>query len=512
LNVIEQLTRRDADSNADRVDQIRKAAKAKISEYSWPEKATLQWAPRRASIRNMAYNQKISVTRIQSGQQFEGWTLISQPNSSIVLRDPSGLIRGVRGGRNPRQDGSDKQALISGGFMAILSARGLTGVDLFRLQAGENDAVLWNRSLGAQSTPMARRHSQTNLFNDQQIRYLINAPGDVQNPPELRLGPIVGDRLIVLQGGELLALDVLTSTTLWRNSKAPKSGVIVCDGNQVAVVSSKSKRVDFFDVMDGRKIDSKAWVHEKVWEATETHVLSYQQRADKATIKLVNPFSGEVLLETESPGANRGPIDKPCAYGRVVNGTFLALMGSDGRATVWNLHDAVEVANIQLTPYPDMQGLEVVLLRDQIILLPRRRQVQPKKPQQKQSITKGGQHHHTVHGAHSISLANGSLAWHRDFDDAWGCTISQPADTPMLMFSRSYAVYSVRRRSMSIEVLALDVRSGDSLHPAKLKAVKDSVNALETHLIVDASNARVAVNIGPEQLAYQFGDVDQVVP
>lgn len=513
LKVIQQLTKRDPDSNSDRVDQIRRAAEAEISDFSWPETATLQWEPRRASIHNMAYNQRASVTKIQSGQQFEGWALVSEATSSIALRDPTGLVRGIRGNRNQQQNRSDKEAQISGGFMAIVSTRGLTGVDLFRLQSGDSDAVLWDRTLGDQSTPMARRQSDTNPFNDQEFRYLINAPGDVQNPPEFKLGPIIGDRLIVLQGGELVALDVFTSTTLWRNSNAPKNGVIVFDGNQVAVVSTKSKRVDLFDVMDGRKVDSKPWVHEKVWEATESHVLSYQQRADKTTIKLVNPFSGEVLLQTESVGANRGSIDKPSAYGRVVDGTYMALMGSDGQAIVWNLREAVEVANVKLTPYPDLQDLQVVLLKDQIVLLPRRRQLQPQKRPTPQLRTQIGQNHTTVDGAHSISLSDGNLKWHHDFDQAWGCTLSQPAETPLLMFSRSYTTNNIatRSRRMSIEILPIAVSNGTELHPAKRKPVKENVNALETHLIVDASNARVAVNMGPEQLTYQFGDDDQTV-
>ncbi|NND96342.1 MAG: tetratricopeptide repeat protein [Pirellulaceae bacterium] len=507
LSVLDTLDRQTDPFDKDRAADIRQAVEAKIVDVSWPDSAQLNWESRKSSIRTVAsYRQRPSPTKVQAGSQFEGWTLVSDPASAIAMRDPTGLVRRVPANRIRTRDTADKQAQICGGFMAVMTTNGLTGIDLFRLLSGDGEAILWNRSFGAQSGSLARRRQETTPFDDQVIRYYITQAGAVQNLPELKLGPIVGDRLILLQGGELLAIDLLTSTTLWRNSNAPESGVIVTDGQRVAVVSPVAKRVDFFSLMDGRKVGSQAWIHEDVWSATETNVLAYQDGPNKKTIiKLINPFSGEVLLEHSSVGANRKQTNAPCAYGRVVQDRYLALLGNDGSTLVWDLRDARELSTATVTPYEDLQGLQVMLLRDQIVLMPRRRQVRSRKPQEQQLLTRSGASHQTIDGMHAISLTDGSVQWHHDFEKSWGCTLTQPKATPLLMLSRSYATYTVRSRRKSIEALALDVRNGKELHPAKLKPVNDNINELETNLVIQAPSSLVVATIGPEVLTYTFG-------
>ena len=511
LRLISQLPQSSQDFDRLEADRIREAAQSQVINIDWPDTAKLTWGQRRAPIHNIGFNMRPSTTHIQAGDQFAGWTLISDRTSPVALRDPLGLIRHIRGTGAQSQDGSKKQAVISGGFMAVMTPRGLLGVDLFRLQKSNNEAVIWNRSLAAQASPLARPRSKTNPFDDQIFRYFINSPGDVQNPPELKLGPVAGDRVLVLQGGELQAIDVVTAKTLWRNTKAPKSGSIVCDGTRAAVVAPKSRRIDFFDLIDGRKLESKPWTHQEIWETTDRLVLTYQEQANQTTVKLVDPFDDTVRLEYQSVAANRKQIDAPCAYGRVVAGTYMTIMGSNGEAIVWDLRRARAIAKVQVAKYPDLQGLNVVLLRDQIVLLPLRRQTQEKKPKTEQLQTQGGQNHKTVHGAYAINLSDGKLDWQRNFKRAWGCTLTQPADTPILLFSRSFNKFTTRSRRKSIEVLALDVRDGQDIHPAKRKPVRDSVNTLETPMVVNPAQLQVEVNIGPEVLAYRFGTSESKV-
>ncbi len=49
--------------------------------------------------------------------------------------------------------------------------------------------------------------------------------GERRDEAEFRVGPVLGDRVLVLQGGDLMAIDLATSETLWRNSMAPQNGV-----------------------------------------------------------------------------------------------------------------------------------------------------------------------------------------------------------------------------------------------------------------------------------------------
>ncbi len=397
LAVLDVLDGRAGSFDKDRAAEVRQAAESKVSDIVWPDEAKLIWESRQSSIRNIAYRQRISPTKVQAGHHFDGWMLVSDPASTIAMRDPSGLVRRVPAERIRAGDSADKQSQICGGFMAVMTTNGLTGIDLFRLVSGSGDAILWTRSFGSQLGSLARRRHQTTPFDDQVIRYYITSGGAVQNPPELKLGPIVGDRLFLLQGSDLLAIDLLNSATLWRNSNAPESGVVVTDGQRVAVVSPVSKRVDFFNLMDGRKVGSEEWTHGEVWSATEANVLAYQNGTNqRTTVKLINPFSGQVLLEHESLAANRKQTDAPCAYGRVLQDRYMALYGSDGSSVIWDLQDAREISTVQLTPYADLQGLQAILLEDQIILMPRRRQTKSSKPDERQLLTRSGTSHQTV--------------------------------------------------------------------------------------------------------------------
>ncbi len=508
LAVLNQLEQHQEPFDKEPIDEIRAIAEVETAPVAWPETAELNWESRQTSIRTIAYHQRTSETRNQAGNQFEGWTLVSDAANTFGLRDPSGLVRRIPAEQTQQIESSDRQAQISGGFMVVLTTDRMIGVDLFRMLSGNGDAVLWNRPFDGQSSgPVARRRVLTTPLDDQLIRYYMS-PGAVQTPPELRLGPIVGDRIFVLHGGDLLAIDLLSSTTLWRNSNAPKNGVVLSDNQRLAVVSPASDRVDFFDPMDGRKLGTEEWIHGKVWEAAGTNVLTYQDAPNKETIiKLVNPFTGKVLLEHQSVGANRTQTDMPCAYAHVVNSAYMALLASNGDVIIWDLRQGREISRTKVTAYPDLQGLDVIVLKDQLVLLPRRRFEQSRNPEDEQLQTRTGSYHQMVHGIQAISLADGSLRWHRDFDKPWGCTLTQPAESPLLMLSRGFVNHaSIGSRRRSMEVLALNVSDGNELHPAKTRPIKDSNSELETRVAVQPTALRVVVNIGPELLTYTFGD------
>jgi len=505
--VLDHLKQSGDSYDQDRAKEIRQAAQSKINPVSWSKSADLNWEPRPRPNSRVTFRQLVSPTKIQAGQQFEGWALVSDSANAISLRDSAGLIRRVPTEPLQSRNGEDRKSKICGGFLAVMTTNGLSGVDMFRLHSGGGDAVFWNRSFGVQGMPLARSTTETNPFNDKVIRYYMISSGAKRIVPELKLGPILGDRLIVLQGGDLLAIDLLSGETLWRNSNAPNSGVVLADGDRVAVVSPASRRQDFFNVMDGRKLGTAKWGHGKIWAAAGTNVLSFQDRPDKQIdVKLVNPFTDTVLLQHQSIGANRKQSDMPGAYGRVVAGRYMALYASDGQAIVWDVREGREVSNVKLTEYSDLQGLQVALLQDQIVLLPQRRQRQSSRPMRQQMQTRTGSVHQTVDGVHAISLTDGKVRWQRDFVKSWGFTLTQPAESPLLMFSRSYltVVPENRSRRKSLEVLALSVRDGSELHEAKKRPIRDGNTVLETRLTIQTAESQVIAVIGSETLTYTF--------
>ncbi len=511
--VLDELASRESTPQPERVEELNQLADSAGGPTSWPDKVALKWDSRQSRIRTIPVNQRVAETQVLAGEQFRGWRLVSDGTSPLALRDPTGLMRRLpmEGGRI---DEMDKEAQVCGGVMVVVMPNGLIGVDLYHLLLGDGEFMLWQRGLSGDSGPVAKRRSTMTPFDDQVVRYYI-ASSTTSNPiPEFKLGPIMGDRVLLLQGGDLLAIDLFTAETLWRNSMAPKSGAVLSDGERVAVVSPATEEVVFFDLHDGRKLETTKWEHGEIWESIGTNVLCYRETDEKRRyeLNLVNPFTGEVILRDETWSSNRSNTDATVlsGYGRIAGGRFMTILSSDGQAIVWDILEGREVGRPQLPAYPDLQGLQVILLDGQIVLLPKRRMERASAPTSKQIQTTDGSFHRTTHGVHAVSLEDGSLRWGTQFDEPWGCTLTQPSATPMLVLTRSPFTYSTTSRRKSLDVLALDVRDGHELNKSEGKPIMSSNNELETRLTIQPAQLRVIAVIGTEALTYRFGDVEEV--
>jgi outer membrane protein assembly factor BamB len=489
------------------LEQISQLALGKLREPTWQKYAALNWTRTESRIRPFTVKQRPLDTVVLAGKSFEGWLLISETINPLGLRDPMGLIKRIP--MEIQVDNSEKTAIVCGGVMVVMMQSGLVCVDLYHLLAGDGESVLWHRSLGGESAPLAVRGTTTNPFDDQVYRYNISSAGATNPIPEFKLGPILGDRLLVLQGGDLMAIDLFTNETLWRNSDAPRSGAVLCDGKRVAVVSSDTNEVVFFDMLDGQKLESTAWTHGRIWESMGEHVLSYVPGEErKHQIRLVNPFTDQVLVRRDCLEANRTTTDIPSTYGRVVGGRYLGLLDSDGQSVVWDIKEGREIGQPKLPAYPDLQGLQAMLLEGQIVLMPKRRTIRAKLPEGQQLQTTDGAFHRTVDGVYAISLADGTLRWSHDFDQPWGCTLTQPAQTPLLMLTRSPFTYSVQSRKKFLDTLALDVRNGNKLNENLGKPILSQNNELEVKLTVQPVLSRVIAQVGPELMTYTFTETE----
>jgi hypothetical protein len=110
---------------------------------------------------------------------------------------------------------------------------------------------------------------------------------------------------------------------------------------------------------------------------------------------------------------------------------------------------------------------------------------------------------------HAVSLQDGSLRWGQQFEEPWGCTLTQPTETPILVLNRSPFTYSTTSRRKSMDVLALDVRDGSEMNKFVGKPILSNNNELETRLTVQPGLWRVMAQIGTELLTYSF-DQDEV--
>ena len=391
--------------------------------------------------------------------------------------------------------------------MAVLTPNGLTAVNLFSLSSGGGTTVLWTRAFGTTAAPFARRQVRTTPFGDQIKQFLVAAQPAQRNRPELRLGPIVGNRLILLQGGDLMAIDVLTNDTLWRNANAPQSGFIVGQGNRIAVVSPIDKRVDYFDLLNGQKLESSQWEYGPVWASAGAHVLAYSATSPNGVhqVRLVDPIADRVVLEHESRAANDRRIIAPGGYGRVVDGRYLAMLDSEGNAIVWDIRQGLEICRTKLAEQNDLQRLHAMTIGDQLMLFSERRKTKSDQPVTRNLMTQVTPDHVTVHAVHAISLTDGTVRWEKDFSEPWGCTITQPPGTPLLLLSRLESVYrnnTTRRNTLSI--LGLDVRDGNEAVPETSRPVKTSHNSLQTRVTVEEPASRMIAKVGSETLTFTF--------
>ena len=146
-----------------------------------------------------------------------------------------------------------------------------------------------------------------------------------------------------------------------------------------------------------------------------------------------------------------------------------------------------------------------------MIWLPRAKPKQPSVKDEVQIQTSDGRYHMSVNQIHAINLKDGDLLWERKLDSAWGCTITQPAATPLLFLARSpFASSAVNRtRRKSMDVMAINIRNGETAQLTEGREVLSGNNQLETKVIVQPNGQRLLVEVGVEHLLYQFGETEE---
>lgn len=475
---------------------------------SWPSKVAVTWESLNPTAQFRSADQNVSKTKVLTGDAMVGWHLISDRVNPAAVRSPEGLPRVLLVDGRRQGDNADKEGQISGGAMMVMTTSGLICVDIYHLLKNDGEAVRWQRALAGDTGPVTKRRTDPTPFGDQTIHFYLNSAAASNVIPEFAMGPMLGDRVMLLQGGDLFAINLVTKETLWRNSAAPLSGAVVSDGNQVAVASPETDEVVLYDVLDGSKIESRPWPHGKIWDSIGRHVLCYRPIAgsERYEVVLVDPFADEVKLTKVVDPNNRTNDIKSSAYGRIVDGRYLAMMQSSGEALVWDLVDGREIGTPTFPAHDDLQGLHVMQLDEQMIFLPKRRIERSTSPVFEQLQTADGATHQTTHGVFAVSIRDGSLRWSTQFDKPWGCTLTQASATPILMLARAPFTNTVQSRKKFLDVLGLDVRDGTTLVERLGKPIPGSSNALETRLTVQPGMDRVIAQIGTELLSFQFDD------
>ncbi|QEF97316.1 Outer membrane protein assembly factor BamB [Stieleria maiorica] len=444
---------------------------------------------------------------LYGGQSFQGWKVVNR-GGSVMFQNPDGNVMQLPMDEFRAARVQDRKAKISGGLMILERPGRISAVDLFALQGSRrSDASLWARDFGADGASNTQRKIETTVFGDSNFSYPTNA-GAANQISEFRVGPVLGDRVLVLQAGDLLAVDTTNSETLWRNSSAPTLGHILVDQDRVAVVSYMKgivSSVSQFDLFDGRAIESAEWEHGKVWATSGKHVLAYQvdAKSSAATVRLVDPFAGKVVLEIDA--MIKQPLTQVAGRGcgRILQDRYMVLFDTNGRLVIWDLLKATELCRHDTGEMPELQSMYAMWMDGQILVLPANAVVR----QKGDMLTQHGETHRTVHQIIAVSTRSGEIIWNRDFqDDAWGITVDQPYGSPVVLLARSKTIYEVNKSTPKMDVAMLRLTDGETIHEQLERVVSPQSTGLTTYLTVQPELSRVQATIDGEQLVYAFGE------
>lgn len=139
---------------------------------------------------------------------------------------------------------------------------------------------------------------------------------------------------------------------------APRSGHVLSDGQQAVVVSAETNEVVSFNVLDGSRGETRKW---EAWAKSGRHqnryVLSYLpgEGMRRYTLRLVDAFAGEVVQELTTESSGRGAEGLAAAYGRVIDGRYLALLHTDGNTHLWDIQQGRELGVAKLPVMQDLQ-------------------------------------------------------------------------------------------------------------------------------------------------------------
>jgi hypothetical protein len=277
----------------------------------------------------------------------------------------------------------------------------------------------------------------------------------------------------------------------------------------VFVVSSDAKESVVFDVLDGSKKRTLPWDYGTVWSALNRSVVTYQPTDDERQhrVRLIDVFDDSVIEDITIAKSAGGQDEADTNYARIVAGRYHIIAGTSGDVRLWDLAKGQVTGQAKLPNLEQMHGFHALALENEIIVLPRRKSTEPSVTQGSDTVTTSGMNHQTTHAVHALSRKDAHLIWSYDDGTEWGCTLTQPTATPILLVTRSHSIFNTTgSRQRQLDVLALNVLDGSVMHRRMGKQVHPQSNDLETRIVTQPISDRVIVHLGAELLTYKLGE------
>lgn len=466
-------------------------------------------------IRNIPGQNSLRATApsIQGGNSYRGW-VITNDYLGTRLQDPLGTTLSIPA--PPRPSGSSSQSncvgIFSGGAFLLQRAGKLSMLDMTTIATQRrSDMLRWSQDFAKETGGSITRRSRATVFGDAQPRYFGTTGSTSQS--EFRVGPILGDRVIVLNNSTLSAIDVMTGDRIWARSGVPGTGQMIAKDDLVALVTPSQYgnnltdgTVNVYSISDGRLVDTRPWKHGEVWSANGNHVLAYQQEtgASVATVRLVEPMTDKVVQEIEAPVAQPVNDEGTRGFGRVIQDRFMVLYDNSGRLVIWDIIGGKELCRHETEALPDLGFLHVLWMQGQLLVVPAEEQ-QPSETGDGY-LVQNATTHQPARRIYAISTTDGSMNWEKTFDQAWGITIVQPYASPVILLTRMLRKYTVTDVDKFIDVTMLSVSDGKELYLKEGHKVSKTTNGFETTQLVRPAQRQIIAKIGGESVTFTFGE------
>lgn len=512
------------------LDEFQVRGAVRPGPQSWPrENVELQWeSTRLPQTQSLIFDRRYARTTRLMGQQMLGWQAISD-NSPLSLLDDDGITRPIMVDGLTNHNSSDKEVTISGGLMLVLTPSELIAIDLFRvLSPGPDESIRWRKSLRPDGQSVAKRRSETSKFGDKIYRFVSNAPTANADDAQLRLGPVLGDRLFLLQGRDLICYHAVTGEQIWRTQTSiPGSGVVAGDG-RVAVLSEQADKVAYFDWHDGRELAAELLAVDAIVATAGRHVLmvkKYDEKEGKTELydpymlEMVDGISRQRVLSRVASPVNLTDQDRTTARGELVEGRYMTLLDDQGHVTIWDVLLGVSLADVEIPLRPGLSEVSVVHVQDRFLVMPRCELPPPPIVEGNIMTIPSGMSVEDVTSLHCVELLSGDaasparVAWSEIFEQARGVTTYQPWLTPILMLARRQTYTSnAETRRHELDIWALDIETGTTLNELLGKNIPNSKIGIETQVRLLPQRNQVFATIQSQLLTYTFSDQEPADP
>jgi outer membrane protein assembly factor BamB len=436
-------------------------------------------------------------------------------SGAVLLRDPRGFDHRIDL-QNTQNANEMVQVAIDGGLMFFLTSDEIIAVDLLALQTTAIDSILWRRKWWNQAgNKSARSRSESVFFDDNRRNYIFSVEKDGRmTSGVMRLGTVVGSRMFLLQGGDVVAIDVVTNDEMWRSSGHENDAFLVANDRAVGVVSAASG-VQVLSYHDGQPLGKNLWEpSERLIAAAGPHVLTLRNEpfdggeGVQRVVRLRSPIDDSEVLKI-AVGGGKPESD---TRARLVDGRFMVLLTQEGRLVVWDMLEGRSITDRQVEFEGRLTGIRVLRNRDSLVLCLERREDRDmnQMAQNQTQVLAGPEHVDTDGPLIAVGLGDGEIRWRHQLEGPWGISLDQPADSPLIILTRTRTTFEgTSKGDKSMDLLAVDTRDGQTAVRVDGMSVVSNLTAINTTTQVRTDQNMVDVTVDRYGFSFQFADADQ---